>query len=555
MALDLPLPILLVLLSAPQALLVKALIPEQNLRVPITPIVLGLIAINFGVWAFYRVAIYPFFFSPFRHLPQPKEGGYPIINQGLVIMKKPPGAEFLKWMRNIPNEGLIMFRGILNMERLLPTDPKYLSEILVHKSYDFEKPGRARRFLRIILGDGLIIVEGDEHRFQRKSLMPFFSYRNIKDLYGIFFAKSGQFMDCLSQEIDENSKKTENDAGAVVEINHWSTKVTLDIIGVAALGRDFNSLRNTDDPVVPLYEEILEPTAEKALFFTLHLIGFEKIVRLLPWKINERLDYTTSSLRKLCRQFLADKKEKVKLDTEGVQKDILSVIMRSNQFGDELLIDELLTFLAAGHETTSSAFTWATYLLAKNPTAQTKLRNEVKTHLAEELANPDDQESMALADKLESLPYLNAVCNEVLRLYPTVPVTIRDAVRDTTIADQFIPKGTQLILSPWAINRSPRLWGADSETFKPDRWIDANGKANNHGGASSNYCQLTFLHGPRSCIGQRFAQSELRALLASFVGRFEWDLAMPEDQVIPAGVITTKPKHGMKLKVRKVLPA
>lgn len=161
---------------------------------------------------------------------------------------------------------------------------------------------------------------------------------------------------------------------------------------------------------------------------------------------------------------------------------------------------------------------------------------------------------MALADKLESLPYLNAVCNEVLRMYPTVPVTIRDAVRNTTIADQYIPKGTQLILSPWAINRSPRLWGPDSEVFKPERWIDANGKANNHGGAGSNYCQLTFLHGPRSCIGQRFAQSELRALLASFVARFEWDMAMPDSEVIPAGVITTKPKNGMKLNIKKVVP-
>ncbi|KAK8165421.1 hypothetical protein BKA80DRAFT_271339 [Phyllosticta citrichinensis] len=73
MALDLPLPILLVLLSAPQALLVKALIPEQSLRIPITPIVLGLIGMNFGVWVFYRIALYPFFFSPFRHLPSPKE--------------------------------------------------------------------------------------------------------------------------------------------------------------------------------------------------------------------------------------------------------------------------------------------------------------------------------------------------------------------------------------------------------------------------------------------------------------------------------------------------
>lgn len=156
------------------------------------------------------------------------------------------------------------------------------------------------------------------------------------------------------------------------------------------------------------------------------------------------------------------------------------------------------------------------------------------------------------------MPYLNAVCNETTRLYPTVPVTLRDAVRDTDICGQRVPKGTQVLLVPWAINRSPALWGPDAERFRPERWIDNDDddeqgrrRANNHGGASSNYCQLTFLHGPRSCIGQKFAQAELRALVAAFVSRFEWTLAMDEKDVIPAGVVTTKPMHGMRLRIKR----
>lgn len=187
-----------------------------------------------------------------------------------------------------------------------------------------------------------------------------------------------------------------------------------------------------------------------------------------------------------------------------------------------------------------------------HPDAQARLRAEVNAQLAAELADPKAAPAATLAEKLENMPYLNAVCNEVTRLYPTVPVTIRDAVRDTNICGQPVPKGTQILLVPWAINRTPTLWGPDAEQFKPERWIDEKGHANNNGGATSNYCLLTFLHGPRSCIGQKFAQAELRALVAAFVARFEWTLAMDEKDVIPAGVVTTKPMNGMKLRLKKL---
>jgi cytochrome P450 len=150
------------------------------------------------------------------------------------------------------------------------------------------------------------------------------------------------------------------------------------------------------------------------------------------------------------------------------------------------------------------------------------------------------------------MPFLNAVCNEVLRLYPTIPVTARITIRDTTIAGQLLPKGTILIVVPWAINRNPELWGPDSEDFVPDRWIDQNGRTTMNGGADSNYAFLTFLHGPRSCIGERFARAELRALLAALVGSFEFQMADPNEKVIVGGTITSKPMNGMRLKLTPV---
>jgi cytochrome P450 len=103
---------------------------------------------------------------------------------------------------------------------------------------------------------------------------------------------------------------------------------------------------------------------------------------------------------------------------------------------------------------------------------------------------------------------------------------------------------TFVILSPWAINRSTKLWGPNAEEFFPERWINADGTANKTGGATSNYSQITFLHGPRSCIGQDFAGSELKVLCATLIGKFSFELARSEadGQYTPAGVVTTKAK-------------
>jgi cytochrome P450 len=203
------------------------------------------------------------------------------------------------------------------------------------------------------------------------------------------------------------------------------------------------------------------------------------------------------------------------------------------------------------HETTSSAFTWLVYLLAVHPDAQQRLRNEVRAALP---TNPISHSDIDVAQILESLPYLNGVCSETLRLYPAVPNTLRVAVRDSKINGSFVPKGTEIVISPWAINRSPKLWGPDAVVFNPDRWIDVDGqgvkKPNNSGGTLSNYNQLTFLHGPRSCIGQNFARAELRCLAAAFVRAFEWELVGKAEDVVPFGAITIKPKSGLHLRLR-----
>lgn len=158
---------------------------------------------------------------------------------------------------------------------------------------------------------------------------------------------------------------------------------------------------------------------------------------------------------------------------------------------------------------------------------------------------------------LESLPLLNGVCQEVLRLYPTVPMTIRESVRDTTVANKFVPQDTRLLLCPYAINRSPEFWGSTGDDFLPERWIDTDpttGKQtpNQNGGASTNFAQITFLHGQRSCIGKDFARAELRCAMAGVVGRFRFEMQDPKQEIHIAGAVTTKPVEGMHLAMERV---
>lgn len=144
----------------------------------------------------------------------------------------------------------------------------------------------------------------------------------------------------------------------------------------------------------------------------------------------------------------------------------------------------------------------------------------------------------------------------VLRLFPTVPITLREAVRETTLANVRIPAGTAVIVPSWCINRCTKLWGSDAASFRPERWLgseQANGEGQSSeeaarlGGAKSVYSQITFLHGPRSCIGQGFARAELKCLVAAMVRRFSWVMENPDEEVIPGGVITIKPQNGLRI--------
>jgi len=164
----------------------------------------------------------------------------------------------------------------------------------------------------------------------------------------MMWKKAVALTEVVAAEVKESAEpgSDEKDLHAVVEINHWANKVTMDIIGVAGLGREFNALKNSDDELIQNYEEILEPTAEKAAYFACQII-FGPIILKTPWRMNERLRVTTGNLNRITSQLVRDKREAIKANADE-NFDILSVLIKSDDFSDQELVDQMLTFLAAG---------------------------------------------------------------------------------------------------------------------------------------------------------------------------------------------------------------
>lgn len=457
---------------------------------------------------------------------------------------------------------------MFNQERLLVTSPKALGEVLVTKNYDFQKPPLLRFGLGRIVGNGVLLAEGDEHKFQRKNLMPAFAFRHVKDLYQVFWAKSCLGVQAMVHQIELDAAKEptspttadpEKDAldidttGKVgrMEVGSWASRITLDIIGLAGLGRDFGAISDPDNKLFRTYNFLFKPSRQAQILNLLGLIFPMWIVSRIPVQRNEDISEAAKTIRGVCHELIREKKEKL-ARKELTDVDILSVALESGGFTDDNLVDQLMTFLAAGHETTASSMTWAVYMLSRYPDVQRRLREEVRA----KLPSVDDTNGTITSLDIDHMPYLHAVCSEVLRYFSPVPMTLREAAVDTTIQGVHVPKGTRIILGIAANNKDPALWGPDAMTFNPDRWLPKHegDKSAAAGGASSNYAFMTFLHGPRSCIGQAFARAEFACLLASWIGKLEFELAneeeLDENKVVIKAGVTARPAKGMHVKVK-----
>ena len=494
--------------------------------------------LSLSAWMYYVYKMHiPYFISPLRHLPSPEAGltGHEYIVRSQV----PLTSVILDTIQAIPNDGLLTLYGLFHSGPLVfVTNPEAMMEMLNARSYDWHKPRTDATFLKRILGNGLVTAEDQAHKSMRKSVAPAFVGKHIRDLVPLFFEKGRAFADVLAGKISCDDR--------VIEMMAQTSRVTLDIIGSAGIGADLDTIHNDDNYMANLYETITnEDRGPIVPFFLIMVFVPPFLVERMYGTKYAKVARAIRELRVEIGKLVAAKKASA--DT-AKQKDIVAIIMRSGEFSDEYLCDQLLTFFAAGHDTTASALTWTLYVLSRHPKEQERLREECKRVVG-------SQTTMD-ADLLDRLPYLSAVCDEMLRLYPPVPLTARTAVVNTKIKEARIPKGTIGIVSLWSLNRSPQLWGSDAGDFRPERWLDSEkGRASERsekaalGGAKDTHAFSTFLYGPRSCIGQSFARSEVKCLLLALILRFRFELADPDAEVVVSGFVSIKPAGGMRLKL------
>ncbi|KAJ7693091.1 cytochrome P450, partial [Mycena rosella] len=388
---------------------------------------------------------------------------------------------------------------------------------------------------------GVLVVEGDVHKQQRRILNPAFGAPQVRELTSIFVDTSIQLRDIWATQAAK--------AGGVarVEILSWLSKATLDIIGLAGFNYRINAL-GTESHEAPdeLAEAFATVFASSSGSRALNMLKFlVPAIHYIPTREAKIVRKAQETMMRIGAKLLAAaKRETVENGTfsTGHGRDLLTLLVRANtskdipesqRLSDEAVIAQVPTFLVAGHETTSTAVTWALFALTQNMAVQTRLRKEL-------LNVPTDHPTM---DELNSLPYLECVVKETHRLYAPVPAVVRMATRDDivplgapvtdtdgTVHESLrVRKGDQFRIPIAAVNRDAKIWGPDAMEFVPERWEAATPISNAIPGMWGN--QLTFLGSSRGCIGFRFSLVETKALLFTLIRGFEFELAVPKEDI------------------------
>ncbi|KAL0574562.1 hypothetical protein V5O48_007399 [Marasmius crinis-equi] len=408
--------------------------------------------------------------------------------------------------------------GMFGETNIYLADLKGLSHVLKHDAVEYQKPDQLVYMMGRLTGCGVFIAEGEQHRKQRRVLNPAFGAAEIRGLTEIFVEKSIELRDAWASQLEnDNAVKVE------VDVLHWMSQMTLDVIGQAV--NKFTSV----SVVVYTHAHDVKPESNGDF----------------------RRGIATSS--RIAKELYERSKSAIEKVGTSQERDLFSLLIKSNM---SLEVPEAQRMTEEEQIPSSTSTTLAIYLLCIKPENQSKLRAEL-------LSVPTDSPSM---DQLNALPYLDAVVRETLRVLAPVQSTVREAMKDDVIplgkpyVDRYgrehdvleVKKGQGIIIPLLAINKDKSLWGEDAEDFKPERWENLPEAVNAIPGVWGNL--MTFLGGPHACIGWRFTIVETKALLFTLFRAFEFELAIPqEDILIKRGFAVHRPvvrgKEGNQLPV------
>ncbi len=399
------------------------------------------------------------------------------------------------------------------LKAVLPSDAAAIESVLVTQNRAFRKARGVRR-LRSLLGNGIVISEGEPWLRQRRLMQPAFHRASVARYADTMVRRTTRALDRWHH-------------GQTLNITSELRRLTLEIAAETLFGADVSE----DD--VRLVGESLEVAGAQLQTRVSSILMF--LPDWVPTPGNRRMHAAIARLDQLVYRLIEDRRR-----SPGERDDLLALLLDESDrdgagMSDRQLRDEVITLLVAGHETTALTLTWAFYLLARHPQADARL--------AQELASVLDRRQPILQD-LTRLPFTEHVISETLRLYPAGYLTAREALRDVEVDGYCIRKGTLVLISQWARHRDPRVF-EDADSFRPQRWADGLAKRLPRG----DY--FPFGMGPRQCIGASFAMLESVLVLAAVRQRFRLAPTF-DDEALPVPVLTLQPDRPILLALSAV---
>lgn len=390
-------------------------------------------------------------------------------------------SDLLTWMEsNFRQYGDVFRASAYGTEIYVVSNPEYADHVLRENWQNYRK-GQAIKRIGFLLGNGLMVSEGAFWKQQRQMVQTAFHNEAVTALCGMMVEVNTGLLKTWEQAA--------RDARAV-NVTSDVSRMVLNITLQSIFGED--------------YEQVAEHFA------------------VLSGESARNLQFA-QTFRPLGRLIAGIATQRRQHDRTG--RDILGMLMdaRVKQSGatmsDAQLTSEVLTLIVAGHETTASTLNWIWYLLSQH--------TEAEERLAEELGSTSGDACVDASD-LQRFVYTRRVIEEALRLYPAGWLMTRKALKDDQLGEYFVPAGTEVYISPYLIQRNPAIWD-NPDKFDPDRFDPARHKpASSHRHAIA---MLPFSAGPRKCIGEFFARTEMQIHLMT-IGRrvrLEWHSGKPEE--------------------------
>jgi len=387
----------------------------------------------------------------------------------------------------------------------LVSHPEDIWDMMVHRSKIFLKPAVARRLWEKFLGDGLLTVEGDRWKRLHSLMRPAFHKRRVS-------AYGATMVDYTHRMVDGWAE------GESVDFNEAMVGLTLEVVAKTLFNADVRAGTGTVAQAMDtLNVEMLN-----------HIHMPIPVPRWWPSERNRRKMAAIEDIEKIVRGVIAERRSSG--EDHG---DLLSMLVNARtEDGDRLtdteLRDQAMTLFFAGHETTAHAMTWTWYLLARHPAITERLRADIQ-----EVTGGGRLE----VEHLSQLPYLDQVIKESMRILPSVWVFMKEPTEDVVIRGFKIPKGSQIMISPFVTQHDSR-WFPSPETFDPDRFSPERVKSIPTG------AYVPFSGGGRVCIGKSFAMMEARLIIGSLVQRLQ--PSVPADYLpVKQAVLSMQPRDGL----------